>query len=261
MATEFQYKVPDFVKDALLEKIALAKKRSPELSPAAFLDFDGSLIDGDITEGKKKGEKTYLGLLDLAILAGALPGYSGPEGLRSFWEKYEKGFERTEDAYLWAGVVVANLTTPDDRTLKEVVIHHLRELVEKYLFAFAHDLFEFFKTHSVDAYVISASPHFFVEELGRYLPIPNANLFGIDGRMKDGELIDKVVHDAEGKEQRVIELCKTRSIYPLFALGNKWRWDGLMIKKVCEEGGVGVLVNEAPPKDYSHPSLFCFEVR
>ncbi len=260
MAKQAHSKVPQFLKEALREKKRLGQLRFPTRQPVAFLDFDGSLIEGDITEGKKTGRNTYLGLLDLAILGGTLPGFIGPEGLRQFWEKYERDFARPEEAYLWAGNLVANLATEEDKTLREFIIHHLGEIVEKYFFSFAKDLLVFCEEEGIVPYVISASPHYFVQELGRFLPIASENLFGLNGQMQDGALVDPNAHDAPGKEQRVLALCASRPIYPLFALGNKWRWDGMMIRRTCEEGGIGLLVNEGGPSNYTHPCLYYFDI-
>ncbi len=260
MSKSIHGKLPTFLKDALREKKQFAQRKFPDLKAAAFLDFDGSLIDGDITEGQKKGARTYSGLIDLAILGGTIPGFEGQEGLQRFWHKYENDFSDMKAAYLWAGQLVANLAHDEDRRLREVVIRHLGEMVEKYLFSFAHDLLMFCKTEEITPYVISASPHYFIQELGHFLPIAKENLFGLNGRMQNGELVDTILHDAAGKEQRVVELCTSRSLYPLFALGNKWHWDGGMIRRTCEEGGVGLLVNEGAPSNYTHPSLYYFNI-
>lgn len=253
-------KIPKFLKDAILQKKELARYKSPSLQPAAFLDFDGSLIEGDITEGKRNGQNPYMGLMDLAILGGYIPGFKGTEGLQMFWEKYEKEFPKQEDAYMWAAQLVSNLAGEEDRTLKVFVKNHLCELIDKYFFSFARDLLNFCTEHDIVPIVVSASPHYFVQELYYCLPIASENLFGMNGRLQNGTLLDPLAHDAEGKEQRLQDLCSSRELFPLLAMGNKWRWDGKMIRKTCEEGGVGLLVNEGGPSNYTHPSLFYFKI-
>ncbi len=260
-AITFHTRVPDAVKQHVREQKALAQRQYPGKRPAAFLDLDGSLIEGDITEGKKGAEPAYLGLIDLAIMGGLIPGFSGAEGMRQFWQKYEKEFPRPEDAYLWASKLVANLPEQEHLTLKEFIIRHLGDMVERYAFAFTHDLLGFCEEEAIVPYIISASPHYFVEELGRFLPIEMSNIFGFNGKEHEGQLVDPMHHDAEGKEQRVRDLCASRPIYPLLALGNKWRWDGMMIRHTCESGGVGVLVNEERPSNFRHPRLHCFTIR
>ncbi len=260
MGQQVHETLPDFFKNALLDRKASMQKKFPQRRAAAFLDFDGTLIEGDITEGKKSGQNPYMGLLDLAILGGYLPGFSGPDGLRAFWQKYEKEFPRQEDAYMWAAQLVANLSTDEDKTLKDFVSHHLGQLVDLYFFKFARKLLEFCREEDIVPIVVSASPHYFVQELAHCLPIPRENLFGLNGRLDEGKLVDPISHDAEGKELRVVELCAKRPLYPLLAIGNKWRWDGMMIRRVCEEGGVGLLVNEGGPSNYTHPSLFYFRI-
>ena len=260
MAQQVHDKLPGFFKEALLEKKKLAAQKFPKRQAAAFLDFDGSLIEGDITEGMKSGQNPYMGLLDLAILGGHIPEFSGPEGLLAFWKKYEGGFPSLEEAYMWAAQLVANLSTKEDHNLREFVSHHLCELVDKYLFSFARDLLDFCNEEDIIPIVVSASPHYFVKELSRCLPIAPENLFGLNGRMQNGKLVDEIAHDGEGKELRVKDLCAKRPIYPLLGMGNKWRWDGMMIRRACEDGGVGLLVNEGGPSNYTHPSLFYFKI-
>lgn len=253
-------KLPIFFKETLRDKIRLNEKKYPQKQPAAFLDFDGTLIEGDITEGKKGSHNAYMGLLDLAILGGTIPGFSGPEGLRSFWHKYENEFPRQEEAYLWAAQLVANLSTEEDKNLKDFIKHHLKEIVSKYLFSFTHDLLEFCRSEGIVPIVVSASPHYFVQELSSCMPLAHENLFGLNGKMHEGSYVDSILHDAEGKEKRVVSLCEKRPLYPLLGMGNKWRWDGMMIRRVCEEGGLGLLVNEGGPSNYTHPSLFYFDI-
>lgn len=261
MAQQTHAKLPQFFKEAILEKQKAQRKKYPShYKAAAFLDFDGSLIEGDITEGKRSGQNTYMGLLDLAIMGGMIPGFIGTEGLRAFWQKYEKEFPRPEEAYLWAAQLVSNLSDEHDHNLREFIQHHLGELVDKYLFSFARDLLDFCKEADIVPIVVSASPHFFVQELSSCMPIKREDLFGLSGRMESGNFIDPILHDSEGKEQRVLDLCAKRPLYPMLAMGNKWRWDGKMIQRVCAEGGVGLLVNEGGPSNYTHPSLFYFEI-
>src|SRR3989338_7504275 len=118
MTQQVHSKLPHFFKDTLLEKKELARQKFPNRQPAAFLDFDGSLIEGDITEGKKSGQNTYLGLLDLAIMGGHIPGYNGTEGLHDFWKKYDSGFPTLEESYMWAAQLVANLSDEHDHNLR-----------------------------------------------------------------------------------------------------------------------------------------------
>ena len=253
-------RLPAILKNAILERLLSIRTTHPSLQAAAFLDLDGTLIEGDITEGKRNGKRPYVGLLDLAILGAYIEGYSGVDGLKAFWKKYKEDFHKPEDADLWTATLIAKVRSPEDRNWKEFVKHHLSELVSQYLFEFTRDLFAFFSEHNIAPYVISASSHDFVQELHHCLPIPEENLFGLNGRIHNGELVDKIVHDGTGKEQRLKDLCSQRKLFPLFAMGNKWRWDGMMIRQACEQGGVGLLVNEGAPSNYTHRSLFYFPI-
>lgn len=251
-------KLPDFFKESIRQKKKDLLQKSPKQRLAAFLDFDGSLIDGDITEGKKT-EPSYTGLLDRIIQKGALPGFAGPDGAQKFWFYYENNKSPME-AWVWAATLIANLPPAEDAALKNIVRQHLGPMLDSFLFSFAHDLLDFCREEEIVPYVVSASPHYFIEEIGEFLPIDSKNLFGLNGKKHNSMYVDSNPHDHAGKAKRVRDLCLTHQLSPLLAMGNKWRWDGGMIRTVCESGGVGLLVNEVMPKDFSHPALHCFSI-
>lgn len=251
-------KLPDFFKESVRQKKKVLLQNFPNLQAAAFLDFDGSLIDGDITEGKKT-DPGFKGLLDRILERGALPGFVGPDGASKFWYYYENTTSPME-AWVWAATLISNLPPEEDAVLKSCVRQHLGHMLDKFLFSFTHDLLDFCREEKIVPYIVSASPHYFIEELGEFLPIESKNLFGLNGKKNKMTYVDSNPHDHAGKAKRVLDLCKTHPISPLLAMGNKWRWDGGMIRTVCENGGVGLLVNEGVPKDFSHPALHCLSI-
>lgn len=241
--------LPEYLTTSIRARKAVAQMVFPDRRLAAFFDFDGSLIDGDMTEGKRSGENTYAGLVDRAILDGLFAEFKGEEGRRQFWQLYEGGFNNTEEAYAWVDALVS----AQKNLLQEYIAGHIKEIVGQSLFSFARHLLAFCEKESIEPFIVSASPHVFVKELYSCLSLKRENLFGF--------CVDNTVHNAQGKESRVNMLCDSRALFPMLALGNKWQWDGLMIRKACEEGGVGILVNESVPNDFEHPSLCCFNIR
>jgi phosphoserine phosphatase len=243
--------LPQFLIETIRKRHMMIKAQFSAKKGAAFFDFDGSLIDGDITEGKRKGESLYAGLVDRAILAGLVPEFVGEEGLKKFWSSYD-AITSAEDAYLWVDQLVSKVENSKAEDFQNFMIQHLTDIVEKNLFSFARELLDFCISENIEPFVVSASPHLFVEQLHHCLPLKRENLFGL--------YVNGIAHNAVGKAKRVEKLCESRSLYPLLALGNKWQWDGLMIQKACDEGGVGILVNETSPKTYDHEFLYCLDV-
>lgn len=241
--------LPEYLANSIKARKAVAQTVFPDKRPAAFFDFDGSLIDGDMTEGKRSGANPYAGLVDRAILDGFFAEFKGEEGRRQFWQVYDGGFNNSEEAYAWVDILVS----AQKNLLQEYIAGHIKEIVERSLFAFARQLLNFCDHEEIEPFIISASPHVFVKELYSCLAFKRENLFGF--------CVDNTVHNAQGKESRLNELCESRELFPALALGNKWQWDGLMLRRACEEGGVGILVNESEPKDFAHPSLYCFDIR
>jgi len=242
--------LPQFLTESLRTRHSLGKTQFPGKRGAAFFDFDGSLIDGDMTEGKRKGEILYQGLVDRAILAGLIPDFQGEAGLNKFWSYYDA--LATEDSYLWVDSLVSAVEKSNEGDFRNFVIHHLKDIVGRNIFSFAREILDFCSGEEIEPFVVSASPHFFVEQLHHCLDLKQENLFGL--------CVDDIAHNAQGKAKRLNRLCEARSLFPILALGNKWQWDGLMIQRTCEEGGVGILVNETSPKHYQHDFLYCLEV-
>ncbi|MBI2603718.1 MAG: hypothetical protein HYW48_11765 [Deltaproteobacteria bacterium] len=249
--------VPDFLKEAVCKTM---NSYRGDLIPAAFLDFDGTLIHGDITDGLREGPETYKGLLELAILAGLLPSYKGPEGVSQMLKDLLLEAQERNVPYIYAAKPVANLSSKDEAALQALVVHELGQMVERYLFSFTHDLFSFFKKEGIEPYVVSASPHVFVSELYQFTPIPKENLFGVNLNVKNGKRVDGIDNHAEGKAERVYDMCMSRNLYPVLSLGNRWSSDGHMLQHVLDHEGIAALVNEPDNGHIAHDRLFHFQI-
>lgn len=250
--------VPSFLKEA----IRSAKQfYTGNAHPAAFLDFDGTLICGDITDGLRDGPDSYKGLLELAILADILPSYKGLDGVKQMLNALLLEAQECKVPYIYAAKPVANLSAKDEAVLQHFVVKELETMVKRYLFAFSKDLFAFFETEGVRPFVVSASPHAFVSELFRYIPVPGENLFGVNLTEKHGRRVDHIDNHAGGKAERVRDLCSSRNLYPILSMGNKWSSDGHMLQYVLDNEGIAVLVNEPDNGHISKDRLFHICIR
>lgn len=232
-----------------------AKRTHPSLKPAAFFDVDGTIIDGDITEGHA-GENGFTGLLEVCIRKGLVPGFSDPSALSRLREIMHKEALVTDYyPYMYAANVFAGLSERQKEAIRTFMAGPMQKIVSEHVFSFAAHTLEFCRAADIDVYFISASPHIFVYELGPYFSIPQAHCFGID----PDENSDFVNH-AHGKAERVQYLCRKKQLKPVLSMGNRWQSDGAMLEHVVRSGGISVLVNDSE-NAVSSRSLMALDIR
>lgn len=242
---------PDSQTAGIVERILSALPRDGR-EVAVFMDFDGTIIDGDITEGQAPGpgRPGYVGLAEAAIRAGFAHQFSGDDGYRDFLVRYEEGVARDPvEAYVWMSGLFCDL--PPDRAagLERLVERHFRQVLAPHLFRSSVEVIRRLTAADVPVTVISASPHVFVQGARHVLPeIPPARLFGID-RSRDarGRLRDPIVNHGEGKTLRLARLVAGRRVQVLAGFGNSWSTDGHFLRAVVNRWrGLGVMINGGP---------------
>ena len=237
--------------EEIIAKIKTLKNKvsqSGDFDFAAFFDFDGTIVAGDITEGY---ENHYVGLAEKAIKA----GLAKEKSFSRFIEKYEELLQEShEKAYVYVAELFANLTEEQYEKLHPLIDEHFAKTLQKHYFHSSIGFLEELHKAGVQIHIVSASPSIFVKAAQKTLPyLPSENFTGIN-RQRDGRgrLKDPIVNYGEGKVLRLRRLTtgKNRKVFPLAAFGNSWSTDGPFLKWLARQGGVAVMINgKKAPKE------------
>jgi len=212
----------------------------------AVWDFDGTILDGDCTEGLVRDGKTvYAGLLADCITAGFARDYRGADGVTRFRRDYEAKIAagRKLEAYrdcarIFAGANVAELEAFCRRRFRETIGRHL--------FAYSLRRFRELEASGVENHVVSASPDFFVQAAAEVLRVPRVRIHGIRMKICEGKLTDEIVEPfpfGDGKTAILRELERTRGGKVRYGFGNSYSTDGPFLKAVAEQGGTATMFN------------------
>ena len=83
---------------------------------AAFWDFDGTIINGDLTEGRHLGVGDYTGLFERALLAGLIPEFAGKNGFKRYQDNYRQK-KSTQEAYVYLASCLDQLSDNQQQIL------------------------------------------------------------------------------------------------------------------------------------------------
>jgi len=245
----------------ILATAAALRATEPQAVPVAFWDFDGTLLEGDCSEGlHREGGSGFTGLLEVAILRGFSQRFSTPQGLADF-EQQAQGVLRA-DGHAAANAFVAQaFAGAREEDLLALARHHFSEVLAAWMFPEALELWKTLEAGGVRCWVISASADFFVKGAAATLQTSEDRLHGIRLRTSaDGTLSEEVVPPltyGAGKQGRMVELLAAmkavnpeHNFWPIVALGNSPMTDGPLLEAVAHTalpGGtpLGVIVNPA----------------
>lgn len=259
----------------ILATAAALRAAEPKAVPVAFWDFDGTLIEGDCSEGLHREDGSgFAGLLEVAILRGFSKRFAGPQGLGDFEQKAQSVL-RT-DGHATANALVAQaFAGAREKDLLALARHHFSEVLGAWMFPEALELWQTLEAGGVPCWVISASADFFVKGAAATLHTTEDRLHGIrlhagaDGTLSD-EVVPPLTHGA-GKQGRMVELLAAmkaaepgRSFWPIVALGNSPMTDGPLLEAVAHTalpGGtpLGVIINPTASLEFPRilkPAIF-----
>ncbi len=210
----------------------------------SFWDFDGTIIDGDISEGlKRNGRIVYKGLLQVAIEQGFARAYQGVDAFPRFWLEY-KALE-ARDAAAAYGLLPRILAGSNRRDIDQMAEEYFASVLRKNYFQSSRTMFEELAANGVQNYIISAAPHVFVENAAASLDLPRDRLHGIRTRAENGvigdELIEPITYHT-GKTAKVREIIAAlkserpdRRVFILAGFGNSYHTDGDFLKFIVEQ--------------------------
>ena len=217
----------------------------PNAVPMAFWDFDGTIIDGDISEGLP-GADGYKGMVETLILSGKCGVYQGPAGVRQY---FDRDYPRLNEIGRWVAwpynaQIFAGARAAE---IEELTRMRCREIYSKFYFASSMEILRRLEAAGVENHIISASPEIWVKGTAESLGLPrerlNAIRVGIDGGRVTTEIIYPLPF-GEGKVDvlRKIVLASPHA-YPVAGFGNSYKTDAAFLKYIVEQR----LPNQAKP--------------
>ncbi len=240
----------DEVIATVLARVEKLKAACPEAVPMAFWDFDGTLICGDISEGRfenddeQNGRKIYKGLVEETICAGLSPVYRGAAG----WTQYhDKDYPRMNEigrwlawpynAQIFAGTRAAELDAFCTKKVNDVYRHHY--------FATSVKILKALEKAGVENYIVSASPEIFVRNTATSLGLPRERARGIRVAIDGGRMTTRIIYPipmGEGKIENVREIVLARpNGVAVAGFGNSYSTDGNFLRYIVTQylpGGV-----------------------
>lgn len=220
----------------------------------AFFDMDGTIIDGDITEGRSprhEGEERVPGLAELTILKELGKDYNEEEDLPLYLEEYEELQKSDEmESIRYCSYNVTGLESETRDKLNQLVYETFKNSLQKYYFSSSISFLRFLQENGVEVYVVSASPEIFVKGASQTLGVPYDHLFGVNlEKNHNGDLIDPIVNYREGKIQRVVSIVKEweskgYDVILFAGLGNSWSSDAPFLSYIAERGGWSFMINK-----------------
>ncbi len=207
---------------------------------AVFMDFDGTIMYGDMTEGDATAASLYKGLAEQAITQNMLENYKGESGYKKHINTYEKILTDTRDhgaAYNYTADVVTNKLSVSSTDYQTYIRDYFASTLNKYLFTSSVKIMKALDKAGIKIYIISASPLIYAKEANVLFPfIHKDNIFGIDPRVdSSGNKIDPIINFAEGKIERIKSIIKREQDagkLPILlgGFGNSWSTDGAFLK-------------------------------
>lgn len=237
---------------------------------AAFItvwDFDGTILDGDCSEGlARNGEVVYAGLAELAIDNGLSPLYSNKGGFEAFWHDYRLLDERMGH-WIAYPFIVQMLRGGSVDALVELAEHTFENVYKPHYFAGSMYILEGLQQAGIEVHIISASAERFVEGAAKTLNIHPDFIHGIRVIEKDGLMTEELVYPVtwnEGKRKHLEAVLAARAaanpgreIYVIGGFGNSYNTDGPFMAWIAKQNlpagkPVVAMINGGDtPQDYS----------
>jgi len=243
---------------------AALRAACPDAQPAAFWDFDGTLFEGDCSEGFGAASPEYIpGLVEKAVAAGWSQAYPAEGGYAPCWRDYQEMMTRDGVAAAYTFLVQIFAGAPE-AALRELAAAEFGTRLRPWFFPEAMEIWRQLEAGGVRCMVISASADFFIKGAAEVLAVPPDRLHGLRlATGPDGILTNQPVEPrtiGAGKAALLRQLLTGPGngglVYPVAAFGNDFFTDGPMLEAVSSTilpsgSPVAALVNTRPPATYS----------
>ncbi|MDB6133023.1 MAG: hypothetical protein JWM59_1266 [Verrucomicrobiales bacterium] len=236
----------------------------------AFWDFDGTVFDGDCTDGfgvLADGSRMS-GMVEESLKMGFAAEFTDADGFARCWRRYldlmrDEGFPT---AYAYAVKIFEGARAEEILALARQRFHGP---LSGWFFPEAVTLWRRLEADGIRCVVISASADFFVKGAAGVLGAPEERLHGVRLEERaDGTLSGNVVPPltcAEGKAERMHGILAEmawrepdKTFWPVAAFGNHTVTDGPLLEAVAGTllpagTPLAVLVNSDAPHDAEGP--------
>lgn len=255
------------VEAGIVATAAALRAARPEAVGVAFWDFDGTVFDGDCTDGfgvRADGSRVA-GMVEEALKVGLAPDYADDDGFRRCWQRY-LDLIRDEGISTAYAYIVQIFKGARAGEILELSRQRFLGALKGWFFPEALALWRKLEADGIRCVVISASADFFVKGAAAILETDEDRLHGVRLMERpDGTLSGDVLPPltcAEGKAERMLGILEEmsraepgKSFWPVAAFGNHTVTDGPLLEAVAAAllpagTPLGILINDsAPEKD------------
>lgn len=251
LALIFAMTSPQSEQRRIVEHIVSTQKAiqnsAPESNPlfVAFWDFDGTILNGDCSEGfKRDGELIYKGMAQVAIEAGLSELYQADGGFEKFWTDY-RYMEHNISEWIAYPFIPQMLRGAKEHEVRALARRQFEEVYQKHYFKESVKMFQALDGAGIHNYIISASADVFVEAAAPTLNLAKDRCHGIKLQSDEGILTERLIYPvtwSHGKTEKlqaiVAELQSRhpkRKVYILAGFGNSYGTDGPFLKYIAEQ--------------------------
>jgi phosphoserine phosphatase len=237
---------------------------------AAFItvwDFDGTILDGDCSEGlQRDGRMVYPGLAELSIEHGLSALYSNKGGFQAFWDDYTMLDERIGH-WIAYPFILQMLNGARTDQLSDLAAQSFATLYRSHYFATSVNIIRGLQAAGIEVHIISASAERFVRGAAATLDLEPDRISGIRVIERDGLLTEQLIYPvtwADGKRQRLQDILQTRAtqqpgkaVFVIGGFGNSYNTDGPFLAWIARQSlpagkPVVVMINGGTsPEEYS----------
>jgi len=262
------YQIESQIINMLSNKIEVLKANNPNARLSFFVDWDGTMMNGDITEGlhdQVPQAERFMGLAELAFKYGLVQvPLDAPSEYKDYVAEYEKLLLIDHGiAYAWSANYFANLPPQKELLLRELINNYFKAKLKSEVFKTSSNIVNFLKAQGIEIFVISASPTVFVEGTLNVFPwLTIDHVYGINrAKNVNGNLIDPIINYAMGKVERINSiLSQDEDRVILGGMGNSWNTDGAFLQLIAQKGGVSVMFNGGKPNSYNYSGIYKYNI-
>lgn len=218
--------------DEFILKTAGIKNKS------AVFDCDKTIINGDITDGAKKGKLEIDGVFGELIKSKKLVG---ADYTRDIYKDYLKlcSLDKMK-GYMMPVEMLKGLK-------QDEVISVAQKIWEKeyqyLIYPESKAVIRKLVENGFEVYIISASASEFVKPISKFIGVPEENIYGVAQAVENGILSGRIIEPfpyGEGKVRVIKDVFKIR---PLYVQGDSMNNDGPMLDYAVKNGGLSVFIN------------------
>lgn len=231
---------------AILEHLSQKDESCHDCEFWAVWDFDGTILDGDCTEGLFRDDRfVYTGLAQRAVEAGLSKNYRGPHAAGRLMKDYTQKMNAAGGDHLKAYTFMPQVFAGSEiAPIKELANKAFAETYRNYFFKSSVTILNELAKNNIRNIIISASPDFFVEGARALVPVGDDDFHGIEMGIKGGKITDEIIAPityAQGKTEKLKglrhkALLSGKQVFIIAGFGNSFSTDGPFLRFILEEG-------------------------